>query len=279
MMKVEGLGIRKGAWSAEEDLLLTRYIHKHGEGNWHLIPKTSGLNRCRKSCRLRWLNYLSPNIKRGSFADDEIDLIVRLHKLLGNRWTLIAGRIPGRTANDVKNLWNVNLKRTQKPNYSNLKSDILPKIDTSNKVEVIRPRARTFSKNSFFLKNKSLMIKTRDNIIHKTCDKTTKLTYPNQSKRTLLEHDQDNEGSLWNLKSPYNEEVDIDMPSKDMSPEQGNDYWQQYLSTPHSFALESAIEADCVFLEQQTLPELNTNWDDLLCENIWNLLGDEHVLF
>ena len=44
-----------------------------------------GLNRCRKSCRLRWLNYLRPNIKRGNFAEDEVDLLIRLHKLLGNR--------------------------------------------------------------------------------------------------------------------------------------------------------------------------------------------------
>ncbi|CAN1227894.1 Transcription factor MYB1, partial [Linum perenne] len=66
----------------------------------------SGLNRCRKSCRLRWLNYLKPNIKRGEFQEDEIDLMIRLHKLLGNRWSLIAGRLPGRTANDVKNYWN-----------------------------------------------------------------------------------------------------------------------------------------------------------------------------
>ncbi|KAM0055248.1 putative Homeobox-like domain superfamily protein [Helianthus debilis subsp. tardiflorus] len=44
-----------------------------------------GLNRCRKSCRLRWLNYLRQNIKRGDFGEDEIDLMHRLHKLLGNR--------------------------------------------------------------------------------------------------------------------------------------------------------------------------------------------------
>ena len=49
----------------------------------------SGLNRCRKSCRLRWLNYLKPNIKRGEFAEDEVDLMIRLHTLLGNRLEFI----------------------------------------------------------------------------------------------------------------------------------------------------------------------------------------------
>ncbi|XAR52397.1 hypothetical protein NMG60_11020472 [Bertholletia excelsa] len=99
--------LRKGCWTEEEDRLLRKYVEKFGEGNWKHIPtKAAGLNRCRKSCRLRWLNYLRPNIKRGDFTVDEDDLIIRLHRLLGNRWSLIAGRIPGRTANDIKNYWN-----------------------------------------------------------------------------------------------------------------------------------------------------------------------------
>lgn len=49
----------------------------------------AGLNRCGKSCRLRWLNYLRPNIKRGNISNDEEDLILRLHKLLGNRWAVM----------------------------------------------------------------------------------------------------------------------------------------------------------------------------------------------
>ncbi|CAN1176556.1 Transcription factor MYB1, partial [Linum perenne] len=73
--------------------------------------RLTGLNRCRKSCRLRWLNYLRPNIRRGSFAEEEVELIIKLHKLLGNRWSLIAGRLPGRTANDVKNYWNCHLSK------------------------------------------------------------------------------------------------------------------------------------------------------------------------
>ncbi|KAJ4975789.1 hypothetical protein NE237_000895 [Protea cynaroides] len=102
---------RKGSWSEEEDKLLRRCVEMYGEGNWRHIPARAGLDRCRKSCRLRWLNYLRPNIKRGNFAVDEVDLILRLHRLLGNRWTLIAGRIPGRTANDVKNYWNSHLSK------------------------------------------------------------------------------------------------------------------------------------------------------------------------
>ncbi|XP_073101214.1 transcription factor MYB123 isoform X1 [Elaeis guineensis] len=104
-------GLNKGPWSAMEDKILTDYIKAHGEGRWGKIPKRAGLNRCGRSCRLRWLNYLRPDIKRGNISHEEEDLIIRLHKLLGNRWSLIAGRLPGRTDNEIKNYWNTVLKK------------------------------------------------------------------------------------------------------------------------------------------------------------------------
>ncbi|KAK4409245.1 Transcription repressor [Sesamum angolense] len=104
-------GLKRGPWTAEEDELLAAYIKREGEGRWRTLPKKAGLLRCGKSCRLRWMNYLRPSVKRGHISPDEEDLILRLHRLLGNRWSLIAGRIPGRTDNEIKNYWNTHLSK------------------------------------------------------------------------------------------------------------------------------------------------------------------------
>ncbi|XP_072965162.1 myb-related protein 308-like [Typha angustifolia] len=101
----------KGAWTKEEDQRLISYIQVHGEGCWRSLPRAAGLLRCGKSCRLRWINYLRPDLKRGNFTDEEDELIIKLHSMLGNKWSLIAGRLPGRTDNEIKNYWNTHIKR------------------------------------------------------------------------------------------------------------------------------------------------------------------------
>ncbi|KAK7258479.1 hypothetical protein RIF29_24058 [Crotalaria pallida] len=105
------VGLHRGPWTPREDALLSKYIQVHGEGQWKSLPKRAGLLRCGKSCRLRWMNYLRPDIKRGNITPDEDDLIIRMHSLLGNRWSLIAGRLPGRTDNEIKNYWNTHLSK------------------------------------------------------------------------------------------------------------------------------------------------------------------------
>ncbi|XP_027152536.1 transcription factor MYB106-like [Coffea eugenioides] len=108
----EKLGLRKGTWTPEEDQKLLSYIEQqHGHGSWRALPAKAGLERCGKSCRLRWTNYLRPDIKRGKFSSQEDQTIIQLHALLGNRWSAIATHLPKRTDNEIKNYWNTHLKK------------------------------------------------------------------------------------------------------------------------------------------------------------------------
>ncbi|KAI9124713.1 hypothetical protein K1719_004635 [Acacia pycnantha] len=105
------VGLKKGPWTPEEDQKLLAYIEEHGHESWRSLPVKAGLQRCGKSCRLRWTNYLRPDIKRGKFSLQEEQTIIQLHALLGNRWSAIATHLPKRTDNEIKNYWNTHLKK------------------------------------------------------------------------------------------------------------------------------------------------------------------------
>ncbi|CAI9757680.1 unnamed protein product [Fraxinus pennsylvanica] len=86
----------------EEDEKLIRHISAYGHGCWSAVPRLAGLQRCGKSCRLRWINHLRPDLKRGSFSPETAALIIDLHIILGNKWAQIANYLPQTTKRGLK---------------------------------------------------------------------------------------------------------------------------------------------------------------------------------
>lgn len=108
------VGLKKGPWTADEDKKLISFILTNGQCCWRAVPKLAGLLRCGKSCRLRWTNYLRPDLKRGLLSEYEEKMVIDLHAQLGNRWSKIASHLPGRTDNEIKNHWNTHIKKKLK---------------------------------------------------------------------------------------------------------------------------------------------------------------------
>ncbi|KAH1076608.1 hypothetical protein AAZX31_19G056500 [Glycine max] len=129
--------VRKGPWTMEEDLILITYIANHGEGVWNSLAKAAGLKRTGKSCRLRWLNYLRPDVRRGNITPEEQLLIMELHAKWGNRWSKIAKHLPGRTDNEIKNYWRTRIQKHLKQASSSFQQQ------SSNSEIIYHPQACT----------------------------------------------------------------------------------------------------------------------------------------
>ncbi|XP_027154455.1 transcription factor MYB35-like [Coffea eugenioides] len=195
--------VKRGPWTPEEDAKILAYVSRHGIGNWTLVPQKAGLNRCGKSCRLRWTNYLRPDLKHDNFTPEEEECILELHRTIGSRWSWIAKQLPGRTDNDVKNYWNTKLKKklfnmgidpvTHKPfsqiftefgKLGNLPSTInqnallnteprikpepllLPqKFPNANNLQIIEPYGRTLSGNFLGQAASQLQINGQETLI------------------------------------------------------------------------------------------------------------------
>ncbi|KAI4382365.1 hypothetical protein MLD38_008338 [Melastoma candidum] len=103
--------VRKGPWTEQEDLQLVGSVGMFGDRRWDFVAKVSGLNRTGKSCRLRWVNYMQPGLKRGKMTPQEEELVLELQNKWGNRWSRIARKLPGRTDNEIKNYWRTYMRK------------------------------------------------------------------------------------------------------------------------------------------------------------------------
>ncbi|CDY35519.1 BnaA01g23930D [Brassica napus] len=186
----EKMGLNRGPWTPEEDQILVSFIHQHGHSNWRALPKQAGLLRCGKSCRLRWMNYLKPDIKRGNFTQAEEDAIISLHQILGNRWSAIAAKLPGRTDNEIKNVWHTHLKKRLE--------DYQPtKPKTSNKKKSTKPKSQSVPAKSKSTKTESELASS-SNPSFESLFSASPSASDEVSSETFTSHEEDIDESFWN---------------------------------------------------------------------------------
>ncbi|XP_026421053.1 myb-related protein 305-like [Papaver somniferum] len=162
---------RRGPWTAEEDKLLIEYVSLHGEGRWNSVAKFAGLRRNGKSCRLRWVNYLRPDLKRGRITPQEENIIIELHARWGNRWSTIAQSLPGRTDNEIKNYWRTHFKTKGKKSSENPEKS---KKRLLRKQQFQYEQQQLQQKNHMDLKRIMSVLEDNDNTV--SCNLAT---YPN----------------------------------------------------------------------------------------------------
>ncbi|MBA0582609.1 transcription factor MYB59 isoform X1 [Gossypium raimondii] len=131
-MKAEQEETRKGPWTEQEDAVLVNFVHLFGDRRWDFIAKVSGLNRTGKSCRLRWVNYLHPGLKREKMSLQEQRLVLELHAKWGNRWSRIARKLPGRTDNEIKNYWRTHMRKKAQEKKKAMPKSLSPSSSSSS---------------------------------------------------------------------------------------------------------------------------------------------------
>lgn len=182
----EKVGLKRGRWTTEEDTILTNYIQANGEGSWRSLPKNAGLLRCGKSCRLRWINYLRADLKRGNISTQEEDMIIKLHSTLGNKWSVIAGHLPGRTDNEIKNYWNSHLSRRihtfRRPLHYSKETPSLVTVDTTKLKSTNGDKTYKGGKKSRGNMKKNKLIPSSNNMATRMAERKTTDDDPDHRK-------------------------------------------------------------------------------------------------
>ncbi|KAL1359004.1 transcription factor MYB78 [Arachis hypogaea] len=302
------MDLRRGPWTVDEDLTLINYIANHGEGRWNSLARSAGLKRTGKSCRLRWLNYLRPDVRRGNITLEEQLLILELHASWGNRWSKIAQYLPGRTDNEIKNYWRTRVQKHAKQLKCDVNSkqfkDTMRFLWMPRLVERIQAAAATVTTAATAAPNSPTLSATKSVTIINNNNTTTAYNFDNLNNKNNLEV---HGGNIMNMSNNnfgyatpsensstgtssdsfvtqdcYNNNNNVHVgnnnndPSSDYYHQQGNNNNQvsfmDCITSPSSMSLFPHQEMDFQAMELPNTPWIN---NPSTFSNFWN---DENML-
>ena len=127
----------KQVWFGVKNLrVLKQLVGKYGETEWKIISQVIGTKNPRQ-CHDRWFYYLTPNINKAPFTEDEDSLLLELLQTYGPRWVQISKYFAGRTDTQIKNRYHVLKRKIQndQPLYSDDQKE-----DKKEEQVVIKPQ-------------------------------------------------------------------------------------------------------------------------------------------
>ncbi|XP_016445811.1 uncharacterized protein LOC107771000 [Nicotiana tabacum] len=244
--------IKKGAWSPEEDQKLKSYIMRYGIWNWSHMPRFAGLSRSGKSCRLRWMNYLRPDVKRGPFSVEERETVIKMYQELGNRWSEIARRLPGRTDNEVKNFFHTHLKK-----HFGLKYDAPLKSTTNG----ARSNKRVLKKTKG---NERTNVEKRSPDHVSSSDSNSIITCEENQMMDVTMNLYQTDGDCYNVVDQPNIEMEISPVILESNPDDGDTYNSNCQQLHDQFEYSHDISEYFSSFDSDGQFDMSSSWFDVL---------------
>lgn len=170
-------GIKRGQWSEEEDNQL-KQLYNIYSGKWSIIAEHMN-GRSGKQIRERYINKLDPKVNKKSFTPEEDEQILRLQKIYGNKWKVIAKEMNGRTPDMIKCRFYSKLVYNHKKNKSFISACDTGKDDSDNESdlftnifkdiqnnfndEVSQKKIENFNKNNLLEEERELLLLNKKN--------------------------------------------------------------------------------------------------------------------